>query len=31
MSTHYKDKQIPEISEDILTTAKGIIYTITNI
>ena len=30
MSTHYKDKQIPEIPEDILTTAKGIVYTVTN-
>ncbi len=30
MSLHYTDKQVPEISEDILLTAKGIVYTITN-
>jgi len=30
MSTYYKDKPIPEIPEDILATAKGIVYKITN-
>ncbi len=30
MSLHYTDKQIPEIPEDILLTAKGIVYIVTN-
>jgi hypothetical protein len=30
MSLHYTDKQIPEISNDILLTAKCIVYTIKN-
>ena len=30
MSTYYKDKPIPKIPEDILATAKGIVYKITN-